>query len=399
MRRYQKHSGRSRVWLPIGIVLVVLAGIMIYNSGILMDFGLMKSPVPEGLGIDPDDPRVQALVDADIDRAEAHGFVNRFVDLIVGRPERGSVKVKAVDGNQGFPLAGFTFELKDAITEELLEVLTTDASGEALSAPVAYRRAYSIEAKLAPAPYRFSEEKILFEMKAPVVEVTVKEQISEGVKAYRAGENGGVVIESFEIPMDVLLQKPELPNGCEITALAALLIQRGYSVNKVGLSDIYLPKQAFFRKGGKLYGADPNQAFSGDPKDPTGWFVYAPPTVMAGNAYLNDQSSPVRAVDITGASRDAIMEHILAGTPVAMWVTRELDLGKFEYGWHLIDSGEWFDAPINLHCMVVHGFDGDMLHVMDPLKGDMMYSAELFFKSYESLGAQAIVLEEAGSEH
>lgn len=49
--------------------------------------------------------------------------------------------------------------------------------------------------------------------------------------------------QSLAVPS--LLQTPELPNGCEITALTAVLNYYGAATNKMEMTDQYLPKQQF----------------------------------------------------------------------------------------------------------------------------------------------------------
>lgn len=48
-----------------------------------------------------------------------------------------------------------------------------------------------------------------------------------------------------------VLQKPELPNGCEITALTAVLNYYGLEMSKTEMTDNYLPLQAFRQQGNK----------------------------------------------------------------------------------------------------------------------------------------------------
>jgi uncharacterized protein YvpB len=97
-------------------------------------------------------------------------------------------------------------------------------------------------------------------------------------------------------------------------------------------------------------------------------------------------------VDLTGSTREDIMKYVSSGHPVAVWVTRELTAGNFTYGWYLEADDSYFEAPTNLHCMVIHGYSEAGLYVMDPLKGDMIYDPNDFFSSFESLGNRAIVI-------
>lgn len=62
---------------------------------------------------------------------------------------------------------------------------------------------------------------------------------------------------------------PELPTGCEITALAMVLQYFGYEVDKTALAAEYLPVVAYpdfyYGGDGNLYGPDMRENFVGDP--------------------------------------------------------------------------------------------------------------------------------------
>lgn len=393
---------RKRSKLPIasilGIAAVVLASIMIYNSGLLVNLGIMKSGIPENLGLDPNDPRVMAKVDETIDRNAVKDTVNKVLNLITGKPEQGVVVVSAHDTAKGFDVAGFTFVLEDAINSQVIETLVTDSDGLATSIPVNHKKAYRIRQIDAPYPYLDSTTEVVFEMKADIMSIRMDQKPSEMVKAYERAPDGSIKVTDFKIGAPLILQKPTLPNGCEITALASLMNHYGYEVTKETLSDDYLPKAPFYRKNGQLYGADPDIAFSGNPRDPAGWFSYAPPTVLAGQKYLDAVNGTHTVIDITGSTESEIMAYVEQGIPVGIWATRDLELANYAYGWYLDGTETFFKAAINLHCMVIDGFAGDKLYVMDPLEGEMLYDRATFFESYVSLGSRAMIMEEIANE-
>lgn len=62
-------------------------------------------------------------------------------------------------------------------------------------------------------------------------------------------------IEDFPI----VLQMPELPTGCEITALTMVLNYYGYPVDKVSMVSNFLPladDDLYYGENGKFYGPD-----------------------------------------------------------------------------------------------------------------------------------------------
>ena len=46
----------------------------------------------------------------------------------------------------------------------------------------------------------------------------------------------------IHLPVPLILQNPELPNGCEITSLCMLLRYLGFDADKCLLADNYLPR-------------------------------------------------------------------------------------------------------------------------------------------------------------
>lgn len=79
------------------------------------------------------------------------------------------------------------------------------------------------------------------------------------------------------------LQNPELPNGCEVTSLAMLLTAAGYPVDKLELYE-YLPREEFSYSGSARLGPNPQEAFAGDPASASGgWYCLEGPVVETGN--------------------------------------------------------------------------------------------------------------------
>ena len=206
---------------------------------------------------------------------------------------------------------------------------------------------------------------------------------------YREVSNGKV--EVF-IPVEKVLQLPELPNGCEITSLTSVLNFYGYRVSKVDMADNYLPKEPFTTINNVLYGPDPNKAYAGNPREWSGFFSYAPPIVQAANAYLGKEGSELEPVDLSGSTREEIIMELEEGNPVVVWVTLDLSKKKVNYSWNIHDTQTKFNAPTNLHAVVLNGYVGDKVHAMNPLQGQVTYDADAFFASYVDLGSHAMTV-------
>lgn len=208
-----------------------------------------------------------------------------------------------------------------------------------------------------------------------------------------------VQIETFNVSsigklnVPIVKQNPELPNGCEITSLTAILNYYGIDSNKMDLVNHYLPKEAVVNNGGKLVGPDPNIAYAGDPtKLNDGYYVYAPPIVEVANQVLFEHNSEYKAMDLTNASREEITGYVNSGVPVLTWVTIDLKKPRTSGYWAINGTNKKHHVYRNLHAVVMLGYKDDTVTVMNPLTGYEKIDADTFFESYKSLGSHAVVI-------
>lgn len=204
----------------------------------------------------------------------------------------------------------------------------------------------------------------------------------------------------MKILLDVpqILQKPELPNGCEITSLCQILRFLGYPADKCELADHYLPRSEFW------YGTDPDRFYMGDPHrddddtDPrTGYYCFAGPIVEAANRYLRDQSHPEKpaylAVDLTGAGEAELIRQLEEGRPFIFWASLHFEDIQFDKcGSYRLPDGREHRVFHQLHCMVCKGVDEDDFYIADPLDYNERVSRDRFMKIYRQLGSRAAAL-------
>ena len=198
-------------------------------------------------------------------------------------------------------------------------------------------------------------------------------------------------IEDFPI----VNQMPELPTGCEITALTMALNYYGYPVDKTVMTSEYLPTASadrYYGSDGKLYGTDMNEYFIGDPFTENGIICGTGAIVTAADDYLADQGSSMRALDVTGSSPEELYERVSQGQPVVVWVTISMaDRGSTQ-GWYTEDGG-YVDWSTNDHGAVLIGYTETTVTIADPISGRIEYDREQFEKVFESRGNQCVVLE------
>ena len=167
------------------------------------------------------------------------------------------------------------------------------------------------------------------------------------------------------------LQMPELPTGCEATALGTLLLMNGVNVTKFDVADA-MPKSD---------GSDFVYSFWGNPYSATdGWACMAPCSVITANKFLK-KSNKV-AVEYTGTDLTDLK------FPSAVWVTMYLnDPLPSNY------ESNGYRLFRNPHCVVVTRIELDGVYVIDPLVGEVAYPLERFNIVYKELGCQAVCIE------
>ncbi|UOE94048.1 C39 family peptidase [Alkalihalobacillus sp. LMS39] len=311
---------------------------------------------------------------------------------LIKKTKQGTITIENVDVMQE-PVRAAEYVVVNESTDEEVALIVTDDNGIGTSKPIPFGKTYQVIQRSVAHPYQLHDEEVIIDLEEDY-ELKIENELLDYVKDVQYTD-GSVEITESHIPVATLMQNPELPNGCEIVSLTAVLNYYGYDVSKTTMADDFLPKQPFARQNNKLYGANPYEAYAGEPRDRSGFFVYAPPILQAAEDFMSTVESSHKAVDVSGSTREELLEYLKQGIPVVTWMTLELDAPRVTYSWYFHETEEFFEAPVNLHATVLNGFIGeDKVHVMDPLKGQMVYSAENYFTSYDALGSHAMILVE-----
>lgn len=200
---------------------------------------------------------------------------------------------------------------------------------------------------------------------------------------------------SVYIDMENILQLPELPTGCEITALTILLRHCGFNAEKTDLARNYLPTSwgnARYEDG-KTYKDSFFNYFIGDPFG-TGYGCFSGAIEKAANAYISDHGGGFTVKNISGSHPDALYDYLAAGTPVLCWATDGMIEPEYYETWYDNATGEQLDWYLNEHCFVLAGFNmsGDLVTLNDPMKGIIDYNINKFETRYDQMHRQAIVI-------
>lgn len=197
------------------------------------------------------------------------------------------------------------------------------------------------------------------------------------------------------LPVENILQNPQLPNGCEATSLAILLGYHGFTVDKMEMAYQYLPREAFRYEDGVFTGADPDKAYAGDPATNYGFYCFASPATTGANRYLVGQNTALRAWNITGADEDELISLLARGLPMVVWKTTDHAAPRRSstISWHLAASGEQYVPYMNLHVVVLCGYDEEYFYFCDPHGRRPQIERAEFMADFERMGSRAVVIE------
>lgn len=206
-------------------------------------------------------------------------------------------------------------------------------------------------------------------------------------------------LERIQLSVQPVQQLPELPNGCEITSLTAVLNYYGFDVTKEEMAVSYLPYQEFTFDGDIAIAPDPEDAYAGDPfSEHYAFYCYTAPIVQAANSYFDTVEADYQAVDATGAELTDLVDFIQDGRPVIVWATIDFAEPAWTDFWWMTPEGEEIHPYSNLHCLVLTGFDGISAYLCDPLVGKIVVRADVFALRYQQMGMRAVVLDRAPEE-
>lgn len=188
----------------------------------------------------------------------------------------------------------------------------------------------------------------------------------------------------------LILQLPELPRGCEVTALAMLLHSNGVPVDKMELAkNIRKDMTPYSRQGNVTYFGNPHDGFVGDMYtfDNPGLGVYHEPIAELAEQYL-----PGRVLDMTGTTFDHLLWTVGQGMPT--WVIHTTLYDK-------VPANAWTSwmtpsGPIQVtyyeHSLLVTGYDEQYVYVHDPLGRKDRIKRAAFQAGWEQMGSQAITI-------
>ncbi|WP_404329933.1 C39 family peptidase [Mesobacillus maritimus] len=144
--------------------------------------------------------------------------------------------------------------------------------------------------------------------------------------------NHGSRISGVKLNVPLVSQLPELPTGCEITAVTMMLQYKGAKADKVKLAK-EMPRHPW----------DPNYGYVGDPFTKRGWTIY--PSALTGLVKKYAGSAEI----LTGKSNASIEKYLFNNKPVVVWVSPM--------------------HGFSVHALVLTGYDQHSYYFNDPWTG------------------------------
>ncbi|XJZ28038.1 C39 family peptidase [Bacillota bacterium Lsc_1132] len=188
----------------------------------------------------------------------------------------------------------------------------------------------------------------------------------------------------------VFKQYPELPRGCEVTALAMLLQYKGINVDKMELAEkVKKDATPLVNKNGSVFWGNPNDGFIGNmyTKSEPGYGVYHKPIKQLAEQYL-----PGQVIDLTGKGFSELETYLSSGVPV--WVITNTTFRKLPES--AIETWETPKGKVKItykeHAVIITGYDQQNIYFNDPISGtkNMAISKQDFLAAWQQMGSQAI---------
>lgn len=206
--------------------------------------------------------------------------------------------------------------------------------------------------------------------------------------------------ESVMLEIPFYTQRNILPTGCEL--VSAKMVLEYYTGEEIPMTEIVDNIECRYPQSvnGLLTGPHPEDAFIGNPWDPSGYGCFAPVLANMMNTLLPDEYV---AINTTGTALQTLAETWLPqGTPVLIWATINMVNHSNYLGWYIEDENgeptdEWYDWQVNEHCLVLVGYDNDFYYFNDPnaWQTPTRFGREIVETRYNSMGMYSIIVQES----
>ncbi|MDP4169893.1 MAG: C39 family peptidase [Bacillota bacterium] len=208
-------------------------------------------------------------------------------------------------------------------------------------------------------------------------------------KSLHSDDDTSIRKDHAMLNVELIRQNPELRFGCEVTSLAMMLRYAGIKTDKIQLFHaIKKDSDPLIRsnRGDILRWGNPDDGFVGDMTGRrAGYAAFDRPIVQLVNRYL-----PGRALNLTNKPFEEILTHVSKGYPVVVWTTGDYLLPDRWEAWY--HGKQVIKTPLDLHAVVLVGFDENNVYINDPLSGkkQIRIDKKQFIASWKALKSRAV---------
>ena len=203
-------------------------------------------------------------------------------------------------------------------------------------------------------------------------------------------------IKACMLSVPYIYQGEYWPNGCESVSAVMVLQYYGFGIDVDSFIEGYLPCGEEPIVG--YLGPDPAEVYCGNPYDQeSGWGCYASVIEASLKQYLNAEEYSVFCPN-GQTVEELCKEYLNNDIPVILWATLGMsDRTDAEiYAYWQTKEGKPIWYHMELHCLVLCGYDEQYYYFNDPLNyndGDcVFYPKEDVQRAYEIMGAQCVVV-------
>lgn len=204
----------------------------------------------------------------------------------------------------------------------------------------------------------------------------------------RFGDDNMEIVKIPGVP--TINQHPDMPTGCEATALTMLLNWSGMSLTNHEVVNVIPKGEKVHLIDGKWHGGNPFIEFVGDPYGDDGCFgVFEGPILKTIDTFL-----PHQGIDLTNHPFDELLRIVRSGKPVMAWTTIDQQTTFHSKTWtdNKGNTIKWYRYE---HAVVIVGFNRKNIIVNDPTTGkEAYYNRELFERNWASMGKRGVTLQD-----
>lgn len=191
------------------------------------------------------------------------------------------------------------------------------------------------------------------------------------------------------IEISHVFQNPQLPRGCEVTALSMLLESQGFQAGKMELAAKVKKEPGIYVLDGETYYGNPEKGFVGNmyTLEQFGFGVFNKPIEALVKEY-----APKQVINLSGSEFEDVLNFVGQGVPVWVIINTRYQPLKEELFTEWTTKEGQVVVTNKQHAVVITGYDQNKVYMNDPLGIRNNADINKFKEAWEQMGKQAITI-------